>query len=50
MALLAPGPSRASAVSGPTISPSACVPNIIRTSLPRSFRFAYSLTMTALTG
>ena len=50
MSLLTPEPSRASAISGPTISPRACVPNTIPTSLPRSFRFAYSLTMTALTG
>ena len=48
--LLAPEPSKASAISGPTTSPSAWVPNTIPTSLPRSFRFAYSLTMTALTG
>ena len=50
MSSLAPEPSRASAISGPTISPSAWVPNTIPTSLPRSLRLAYSLTITALTG
>jgi hypothetical protein len=48
VSMLAPEPSRASAISGPTISPSAWVPNTMPTSLPRSLRFAYSLTMTAL--
>jgi hypothetical protein len=50
VSLLAPAPSSASAISGPMMSPSAWVPNTIPTSLPRSLRLAYSLTMTALTG
>ncbi len=37
-------------MSGPTMSPSAWVPNTIPTSLPRSLRLAYSLIITALTG
>src|SRR6202161_2373234 len=50
VSLLAPARSRVSAISGPTMSPSAWVPNTIPTSLPRSLRLAYSLTITALTG
>ena len=50
MSSLNPAPSRAKAISGPTISPRAWVPNTMPTSLPRSLRLAYSLTITALTG
>ena len=50
MSSLTPEPSRASAISGPMMRPRAWVPNTIPTSLPRSLRLAYSLTITALTG
>ena len=48
--MAAPPPSRASAISGPTIRPSAWVENTIPTSLPAVLRLAYSLISTALTG
>ena len=46
----APPPSRASAITGPTMSPTAWAEKTSPTIRPRLLRPAYSLISTALTG